>query len=1133
MFRLRPVSVFLVTYALSCAVGTNIAAQDYEKDIKPILRARCYACHGSLKQESDLRLDTGADLRQGTEQGQLLIERITSEDEDFRMPPMGEALSKAEIEMFRLWVQRGASSPPTEAPESDPRDHWSFTPPTRPHIPKRFRGNPIDFFIERRHRQHRLTAASVAPADVRLRRLYLDLIGVPPTPEELTDFLTDHDPASAWTDAADRLLNDPRYGQRWARHWMDVWRYSDWYGRRNQNDVRNSSAQIWMWRDWIVQSLNENMGYHTMVQQMLAADEMSPLDDAHWPATGYLVRNYYSLNPNEWMRHNVEYTGKAFLGLTFNCAHCHDHKYDPIRHEDYFRMRAFFEPMSIRQDQVTGESRPLPFVEYKYAGSRAPALVGMSRVFDKNEDAITYFYHGGDERNREPDHTPILAGVPAFLQELLPPVNSIELPTQAWYPGSRESIRQYELNQAHQQVAQAEDHLRQLPAIDPSILTPLEDNLVQTRQALERAIQTEKQDGASGALDGRYSLLLDAVQGRRVVSNTLPDLKNLTDGTTIEFQLRILVDGMANFQLIRDLKGSLTAGYVGFENGEIYSYVPGGFSRVLTGKYDFSGGESAFHVRLTIHPESDTADLQITILNPSQETDRILESQSIAINGWNPIDTDNKPILLDCRTGTRVLFDAIRVQQPGENPILLGFEGDKYAHGQDIDGIDHWRISTSSVSPAVSHVVEILDSDEIISLRRALQDAESRITETTIASRAATASLQAARQSLKSLKSVIAADQARYAEPSDPSAPKYIAQAVEQQRIAKQYQAQASLLQGKLQMATAMQLAESDSQRQPMLDAAKKSIEMANQELADTKHASVSPPADYEPLSVKTSPTSTGRRTALAQMITHRRNPLTARVAVNHIWMRHFHVPLVQTVFDFGRNGKTPTHPDLLDWLAVDFMEAGWDMKHLHALIVTSNAYQRRTGTIDKSLALDQDNRWLWRMNQGRMEAEVVRDTLLWVAGELDLTAGGRSLPNNTALSTKRRTLYYESYPEDGGTNPLGVLFDAPNPLECYRRTSTILPQQALALNNSDFVHHIASSVVERLEKDAPEMTDLNFISFAFQLVLSKMPSEQELSVCRDYLNHTDSEDAVPDSRIRRQGLIRVLINHNDFVSIR
>jgi hypothetical protein len=214
------------------------------------------------------------------------------------------------------------------------------------------------------------------------------LIGLPPTSDELNRFLSDDSP-DAYAQVVDRLLESPQYGERWARHWMDIWRYADWFGRRYVPDVWNSAPQIWRWRDWIVASLNSDKSYAQMVSEMLAADEISPENDEAGYATGYLIRNWYALNPNDWMRSNVEHTGKAFLGLTLNCAHCHDHKYDPITQDDYFHFRAFFEPIAIRQDRVAGEADPGPFDEYKYGILRKIVRLGSVRIFDKTPEAPT------------------------------------------------------------------------------------------------------------------------------------------------------------------------------------------------------------------------------------------------------------------------------------------------------------------------------------------------------------------------------------------------------------------------------------------------------------------------------------------------------------------------------------------------------------------------------------------------------------------------------------------------------------------------------------------------------------------------------------------------------------------------
>ena len=180
---------------------------------------------------------------------------------------------------------------------------------------------------------------------------------------------------------------------------MDVWRYSDWYGSRGGNEIRYSQRHIWRWRDWIVNSLNADKSYARMIGEMLAADEVAAEDDTAWPATGYLIRNYYSLNPNEWMRFNVEYTAKAFLGLTFNCAHCHDHKYDPIENKEYFRFRAFFEPIEVRQDRWPGEPDPGKYPKYSYGKAYKPITSGMVRIVDEKLDAKTFIYTGGEARN--------------------------------------------------------------------------------------------------------------------------------------------------------------------------------------------------------------------------------------------------------------------------------------------------------------------------------------------------------------------------------------------------------------------------------------------------------------------------------------------------------------------------------------------------------------------------------------------------------------------------------------------------------------------------------------------------------------------------------------------------------------
>ena len=210
-------------------------------------------------------------------------------------------------------------------------------------------------------------------------------MGVPPTPLEWDQWLSAQD-ARWYEQLVDQLLEDPRYGDRRARHWMDIWRFSDWWGLGEQ--LRNSQHHMWHWRDWIVESLNSDLAYDKMVRLMLAADESHPNDLGRLRATGFLWRNDFLFNRHQWMEETVEHVSKALLGLTMNCAKCHDHKYDPIEQVDFYRMRAFFEPDHVRQDSVPGESNL--------------TRDGIPRAFDRVLDAPTYRFERGQEADPRP-----------------------------------------------------------------------------------------------------------------------------------------------------------------------------------------------------------------------------------------------------------------------------------------------------------------------------------------------------------------------------------------------------------------------------------------------------------------------------------------------------------------------------------------------------------------------------------------------------------------------------------------------------------------------------------------------------------------------------------------------------------
>ena len=352
---------------------------------------------------------------------------------------------------------------------------------------------------------------------------------------------------------------------------------------------------------------------------------------------------------------------------------------------------------------------------------------------------------------------------------------------------------------------------------------------------------------------------------------------------------------------------------------------------------------------------------------------------------------------------------------------------------------------------------------------------------------------------------------------------------------------------------------EKDEQKKKAgIAAAKKELDAAEKALAVAKTEFNKTDAKYTPIGTEYPRTSSGRRLALARWITDRQNPLAARVAVNHIWMRHFGEPLVQNVFDFGLRTEKPRHADLLDWLAVEFVENDWSMKHLHRLIVTSRTWQLAS-TADERLSeknsrIDPDNYLLWRANVRRLDAELIRDNVLAVSGSLDKILGGADIDFRQGEESKRRSVYLRHAYEK--QMKMLVIFDAASPNECYRRSESIIPQQALALANSSLAlgqsRLLAGSLWKESTEKEPDDSSIEFVRLAYLQILSRPPAEKELTLCLKFLDNqakllADSsklktfiggekpkiQPASDSAQRARENLVQVLLNHNDFVTIR
>ena len=1071
---------------MAVLVAASLGADrvDYARQVKPLLAARCYACHGALKQKGGLRADTARALIEGGDDGPAIVPGAAGESAligriggkgDGRMPPSseGEGLAADQVDVLKAWIDQGAEAPSDEKPEPDPRDHWAFRAPVRPAAVPSMSRNPIDAFLAADWARRGLKPQPPANRRLLLRRVSLDLIGLPPTAEESAAFEADRSP-DAYEKIVDRLLASPQHGERWGRHWMDLWRYSDWWGLGDE--LRNSQKHIWHWRDWIVESVNADTGYDQMLREMLAADELHPDDPGRLRATGFLARSYFRFNRNTWLEETVEHTGKAFLGLTFNCAKCHDHKYDPISQADYYRFRAFFEPYQLRTDALPG--------------TPDPDRDGIPRAFDCNLDAPTYLFQRGDESRPAKDR-PLKPGLPPLLALGDLEIEPVKLPAEASIPGLRPFVVDDQIRDTAAKIVAARAALDKArarlaalpdePASKPRLGRGCDEHFFHDDFDEPNPDDWETPSGLWTYRGGKL------VQGR---------------GDEVRSVLRGRFTPPADFQA--RIRFTLTGGEPWRSAGLCFDAADGREVLVYLSAYA-SGPKlqvSYRHNGVDVYPPEAAQARKVALGTPQELTVRV---RGRLVN----VEVDGKHALA---------YRLPIARRAGPMSLIT------YAATAEFDRFDLVPL------PPTTKLVEPPGGDP---LARARAEVE-----------LATRSLAAVESQPDAIRARAAADRARFLEPPDAADAKDLAaRASRLERTANLAKAEEDLARAALAM---LDPAQKDAARK-LHDAAKAAVEAARKALG-------APGESYTPIAgarktlesnVETEAsrgkpfpaTSTGRRAALAGWITDRRNPLTARVAVNHIWMRHFGTPLVPTVFDFGRKGTPPTHPALLDWLAVDLMDHGWSMKRLHRLIVTSDAYRRSSsglGADGATLAADPENRHYWRMNPVRMEAQVVRDSLLGLAGELDAKIGGPPVPANDETS-RRRSLYFfhshNDYPKFLAT------FDDASVLECYRRSESIVPAQALAMSNSRLALTMAAKIGDRLHERLGAVGDPEFVRAAFETILGGAPTSAERDACERSLVELKAllkgQGVADPGRRARDDLVQALLNHNDFVTIR
>jgi mono/diheme cytochrome c family protein len=1119
---LRRTWLRFVCFLPLCLLPLSLRADeqvDYVNQIKPLLRERCYACHGALRQEGGLRLDTAELAIRGGESGaaltpnnaaeSLLLKRVTAQEESDRMPPPmeGEALTTEQVALLHRWIASGGKGLADEQPEADPTKHWAFQPITRPGVPETkstWVRNPIDAFLHQQHQQQGIKPQPEAPRIVLLRRLHLDLIGIPPTLEEIAACEADESPE--WYErTVARLLDDPRHGERWARHWMDVWRYSDWWGLGDQ--LRNSQKHIWHWRDWIVESLNSDTPYDEMVRLMLAADELHPNDLSKLRATGYLARNYWLFNRPQWMEETVEHVSKGFLGLTMNCARCHDHKYDPLEQTDYYRLRAFFEPYHVRLD-VIPEVADL-------------TRDGIPRAFDGLLEEPTYLYIRGDERN--PDRTNVITpGIPAIFDFSELKVEPVSLPIEAWQPERRAWVLDAYISNAEKRVQAAESDLKKS---QDKVLTMIQrvENTRKEKEDREKATSGHNNPDGTPIIAETFRTL-DSKLWKLFGGEWVHEpgrLEQKKDGAT-RSALRLLnksprdFDATVRFTILGGSQWRSVG--LSFDVCQDDPTEPAVASDSEQNVYvsAFSGGpkiQAAFHRGGEWQYPTGTAVRAMPIQLNQEYTLRVQVRGSL-VNG----SLNGQP---------QVAWESTLARREGALQVIT-FDAVALIHEVTISALDPAiTLQQPGFSPADPPLTPEM-------AEKAVADARG---EQTIAE----AGLEIARAELASVERRADAQRAEW-NAEEPTRQEKIAAAVRAGRLVTVAHARQKVASAELALLRAAvdQRKVAEKTLTDARDALEKAVQASAAEIQPTDSYAKFSGAMWTPTrffnsgkddpEVRFHPQSTGRRTALANWITDSRNPLTARVAVNHIWTRHMGQPLVPTMFDFGRKGTPPTHPELLDWLASELIDSGWSMKHVHRLIVSSAAYRMSSSLAANQFASEQDTENLlwWRRVPIRMESQLIRDSLLAMAGTLDPMRGGPSVPSAEQEMSTRRSLYF--FHSNNERNLFLTTFDEALVKDCYRREQSIVPQQALALSNSRLALDAAERISLRLSENQPD--DAAFVRNAFRLITGINPNRDEVAASAAAL---EAWKKLPDGndQTARSNLVWTLINHNDFVTLR
>ena len=1032
---------------------------EYDKEIRPLLKKRCLGCHGEKKQKGKLRLDLLSNLLSGGESGEPalvrgnssashLVKLVAGLDPELVMPPRGKRLSAREIGLLRAWIDQGAKMPAqTEKTEAAQLDHWAFKPPAakRPQIkPGGWEQNPVDSFVQARLQERGLGTSPRADRTSLIRRLRLVMHGLPPTPEEIETFVSDKRP-DAWKRLVEEALESDHYGERWARHWLDIIRFGETTGF----ETNRPRPTAWHYRDYVIRSFNEDKPYDEFVREQVAGDALG-----NGLATGFLVAgphdivkspdiNLTLMQRQDELADLINVTGTTFLGLTLGCARCHNHKFDPVSQRDYYSIQATFAGVQHAERLIKTERKDPSSVDLEI--SRLKAELGKSIQSTSDKLLMLSAAEGLDELGRGTIHL-VRSGNPsvgrwenqpgkdfAAWQPLLKGAYRIRI---SWGSGSasHSSNAQYLIDRDGN--PETRDDQRVIATVDQRKKELWNGLLDAGIHQLEPASAVLLRGGSMGAAitAGRVIFQLPGQNGD---SDPLPGI-----GPPVNARRNIDTFEPVKARFIRFTIEATNSSQPCLDELEIFS----GDRNLALASLGTRSSASSSLPGYAIH-----------------KLEHINDGKYGNSHSWISNETGKGWVQLEL-----------------PSPALI----DRVEWGRDREGRFSDRV-------AVRYRIEVGLDESDLQLVASSGD-------------------RAGSEALK-----IPSPRFAFHKKSGEKVIASLKQAVARRR---------QLAAGKPVKAYVGTFAQpGPTYRLYRGDPLQKREEMQ--------------PGAVEVLSGFQMPKNAPeqeRRLAFARWLSARKNPLTARVMVNRIWMHHFGAGIVTTPNDFGRNGARPSHPLLLDWLATELMENNWSLKHIHRLLLLSSTFQQDNRPRKEGLELDSASALLWRFPPRRMEAEAIRDSLLQASGVLDLTMGGpgfngfKVVPENVnhffpkekyGPGDYRRMVYMIKVRQEH-ESVFGA-FDCPDASQVIsKRSRSTTPIQALNLFNSAFVLQVAGLLQKRLELEAgPENT--NRIRLAFELCFGRKPDPGEAK---------ESQRLVSEHGLH--ALCRALFNSNEFVFI-